>query len=201
MINIDVRIIAATNKDLREMVNKGQFREDLFYRLNVVPIHTPALRDHREDIAELAQFFADDLALTYQRPATKIPNSIINYLYSYDWPGNIRELRNVIEYMYVMQGDTVDLNLSHLPPYLLETPHSDPLEKASGIYTEAKTDNKNKTQPLNTQELLKTQNLTSEYQTIMSVLDKTGITLEGKKKAAEILGISIATLYRKMKAQ
>ncbi|WP_337226228.1 sigma-54 interaction domain-containing protein [Proteus terrae] len=201
MINIDVRIIAATNKDLREMVNKGQFREDLFYRLNVVPIHTPALRDHREDIAELAQFFADNLALTYQRPAAKIPNSIINYLYSYDWPGNIRELRNVIEYMYVMQGDTVDLNLSHLPPYLLEPPHSDPLEKekASGIYTEAKTDNK--TQPLNTQELLKTQSLTSEYQTIMNVLDKTGITLEGKKKAAEILGISIATLYRKMKAQ
>lgn len=201
MINIDVRIIAATNKDLREMVNKGQFREDLFYRLNVVPIHTPALRDHREDIAELAQFFADDLALTYQRPATKIPNSIINYLYSYDWPGNIRELRNVIEYMYVMQGDTVDLNLSHLPPYLLETPQSDPLEKekTNGIYTEAKTDNK--TQSLNTQELLKTQSLTSEYQTIMNILEKTGTTLEGKKKAAEILGISIATLYRKTKTR
>lgn len=201
MINIDVRIIAATNKDLREMVNKGQFREDLFYRLNVVPIHTPALRDHREDIAELAQFFADDLALTYQRPATKIPNSIINYLYSYDWPGNIRELRNVIEYMYVMQGDTVDLNLSHLPPYLLETPHSDPLEKekTNSIYTAAKTDNKDKNQPLNAQEFLKTQNQTSEYQTIMNILEKTGTTLEGKKKAAEILGISIATLYRKIK--
>ncbi|MBI6339571.1 MULTISPECIES: sigma-54 interaction domain-containing protein [unclassified Proteus (in: enterobacteria)] len=199
MINIDVRIIAATNKDLREMVNKGQFREDLFYRLNVVPIHTPALRDHREDIAELAQFFADDLASTYQRPAAKIPNVVINYLYSYDWPGNIRELRNVIEYMYVMQGDTVDLNLSHLPPYLLETPHSDPLEKekTSGIYTAAKTDNKN--QPLNAQEFLKTQNQTSEYQTIMNILEKTGTTLEGKKKAAEILGISIATLYRKIK--
>ncbi|CRL64101.1 sigma-54 interaction domain-containing protein [Proteus penneri] len=199
LINIDVRIIAATNKDLREMVNKGQFREDLFYRLNVVPIHTPALRDHREDIAELAQFFADDLALTYQRPTTKIPNSIINCLYSYDWPGNIRELRNVIEYMYVMQGDTVDLNLSHLPPYLLETPHSSPLEKDKTVVSIQKTDNKDKTQPLNTQELLKTQSLTSEYQTIMSILEKTGTTLEGKKKAAEILGISIATLYRKIK--
>ncbi|MCX2588822.1 signal transduction protein [Proteus sp. G2672] len=199
LINIDVRIIAATNKDLREMVNKGQFREDLFYRLNVVPIHTPALRDHREDIAELAQFFADDLALTYQRPTTKIPNSIINCLYSYDWPGNIRELRNVIEYMYVMQGDTVDLNLSHLPPYLLETPHSAPLEKDKTVVSIQKTDNKDKTQPLNTQELLKTQSLTSEYQTIMSILEKTGTTLEGKKKAAEILGISIATLYRKIK--
>ncbi|WP_458694217.1 AAA-type ATPase lid domain-containing protein [Shigella sp. FC1967] len=65
-------------------------------------------------------FFADDLALTYKRPTTKIPNSIINYLYSYEWPGNIRELRNVIEYMYVMQGDTADFNLSHLPPYLVE---------------------------------------------------------------------------------
>ena len=86
-----MRIIAATNK-ICEMVNKGQFREDLLS--SNCSIHTPALRDHREDIAELAQFFADDLALTYQRPAAKIPNSIINYLYSYDWPGNIRELRN-----------------------------------------------------------------------------------------------------------
>lgn len=195
IINIDVRIIAATNKDLRDMVDKGQFREDLFYRLNVVPIHTPALRDHREDIAELAQFFADDLALTYKRPTTKIPNAIINYLYSYEWPGNIRELRNVIEYMYVMQGDTADFNLSHLPPYLVETTHTDASEKEkrSEIYTEAKT------QSLDTHEFLKTQNLTSEYQTIMNILEKTGTTLEGKKKAAKILGISIATLYRKIK--
>ncbi|MEQ5325900.1 sigma 54-interacting transcriptional regulator [Proteus sp. fly-1008] len=201
LINIDVRIIAATNKDLREMVNKGQFREDLFYRLNVVPIHTPALRDHREDIAELAQFFADNLALTYQRPSTKIPNVVINYLYSYDWPGNIRELRNVIEYMYVMQGDTVDLNLSHLPPYLLEASHGDILEKEnlSRIYTKTNASHEHQTQSLNTQELLKTRSLTSEYQTIMGILEKTGTTLEGKKKAAKILGISIATLYRKMK--
>lgn len=200
MINIDVRIIAATNKDLREMANKGQFREDLFYRLNVVPIHTPALRDHREDIAELAQFFADDLALTYQRPAAKIPNSIINYLYSYDWPGNIRELRNVIEYMYVMQGDTVDLNLSHLPPYLLEKTKTinNKNEYLLDPITENKKNNEEPSQLNKEKHNLKIKRLHLEHQTIMQVLDKTGHTLDGKKKAAEILGISIATLYRRI---
>ncbi|MCE9840187.1 signal transduction protein [Proteus sp. G2618] len=200
MINIDVRIIAATNKDLREMVNKGQFREDLFYRLNVVPIHTPALRDHREDIAELAQFFADDLALTYQRPVAKIPNSIINYLYSYDWPGNIRELRNVIEYMYVMQGDTVDLNLSHLPPYLLEKTKTinNKNEYLLEPITENKKNNEESSQLNKEKHNLKIKRHRLEHQTIMQVLDKTGHTLDGKKKAAEILGISIATLYRRI---
>lgn len=183
-INIDVRIIAATNKDLRDMVNKGQFREDLFYRLNVVPIHVPALRDHREDIAELAQFFADDLALTYQRPATKIPNSIINYLYSYDWPGNIRELRNVIEYMYVMQGDTLDLNLSHLPPYLLET--AETINNKNEYLLEPMVENiknNDKQSQLNKEkDNLKIKRHRLEYQTIIQVLDKTGYTLDGKKK-------------------
>ncbi|MBG3130850.1 sigma 54-interacting transcriptional regulator [Proteus mirabilis] len=200
MINIDVRIIAATNKDLREMVNKGQFREDLFYRLNVVPIHTPALRDHREDIAELAQFFADDLALTYQRPATKIPNVVINYLYSYDWPGNIRELRNVIEYMYVMQGDTIDLNLSHLPPYLLEKTETinNKNEYLLDPMTENKKNNNYPSQLNKEKHNLKIKRHRLEHQTIMQILEKTGHTLDGKKKAAEILGISIATLYRRM---
>ncbi|UBH63702.1 sigma-54 interaction domain-containing protein [Proteus vulgaris] len=199
-INIDVRIIAATNKDLRDMVNKGQFREDLFYRLNVVPIHVPALRDHREDIAELAQFFADDLALTYQRPATKIPNSIINYLYSYDWSGNIRELRNVIEYMYVMQGDTLDLNLSHLPPYLLET--AETINNKNEYLLEPMVENiknNDKQSQLNKEkDNLKIKRHRLEYQTIIQVLDKTGYTLDGKKKAAKMLGISIATLYRRI---
>lgn len=201
IINIDVRIIAATNKDLREMVNKGQFREDLFYRLNVVPIHTPALRDHREDIEELAQFFADDLASTYQRPAAKIPNIVINYLYSYDWPGNIRELRNVIEYMYVMQGDTADLNLSHLPPYLLVSTNTDIIEKEMTleIYNYEKRKYEINNHKKNKKENLKTQIQQSEYQMIKQVLDTTGHTLEGKKKAAKILGISIATLYRRIK--
>lgn len=200
MINIDVRIIAATNKDLREMVNKGQFREDLFYRLNVVPIHTPALRDHREDIAELAQFFADDLASTYQRPATKIPNVVINYLYSYDWPGNIRELRNVIEYMYVMQGDTIDLNLSHLPPYLLEKTGTinNKNEYLLEPMKENKKNNDNLSQLNKEKHNLKIKRHRLEHQTIMQILEKTGHTLDGKKKAAEILGISIATLYRRM---
>lgn len=201
MINIDVRIIAATNKDLREMVNKGQFREDLFYRLNVVPIHTPALRDHREDIAELAQFFADDLASTYQRPATKIPNVVINYLYSYDWPGNIRELRNVIEYMYVMQGDTIDLNLSHLPPYLLEKTGTinNKNEYLLEPIKENKKNNDNPSQLNKEKHNLKIKRHRLEHQTIMQILEKTGHTLDGKKKAAEILGISIATLYRRIK--
>ena len=198
IINIDVRIISATNKDLREMVNKGQFREDLFYRLNVVPIHVPALREHREDIAELSQFFADDLAKSYKRQANRIPNAIINCLYSHDWPGNIRELRNVVEYMYVMQGETPDLNLSHLPPYLLEKTETDN-ERLVEITIENKNNNDNLSQLNKEKSNLKIRSYHSEYQTIIQVLDKTGYTLEGKRKAAEILGISIATLYRRMK--
>jgi transcriptional regulator with PAS, ATPase and Fis domain len=118
-INIDVRIIAATNKNISAMVENNQFREDLFYRLNVVPLVLPSLRERRADIAVLAQYFADEFSVSYQRPPQKLPDDVINRLYAWHWPGNIRELRNVIEYIFVMRGEAAGINASHLPPYLL----------------------------------------------------------------------------------
>lgn len=118
IMDINVRIIAATNKNIHAMVENNQFREDLFYRLNVVPLVLPSLRERRSDIAVLAQYFVDDFAESYQRQPQKLPVDVINRLYAWHWPGNIRELRNVIEFIFVMQGETAGINISHLPPYL-----------------------------------------------------------------------------------
>ncbi|MBK5075130.1 sigma 54-interacting transcriptional regulator [Budviciaceae bacterium CWB-B4] len=180
VINIDVRIIAATNKNIYDMVENGQFREDLFYRLNVVPLVLPSLRERREDIAELAQYFADEFSENYARQRQKIPADIVNLLYSYRWPGNIRELRNVIEYIYVMQGDATGINASHLPPHLLNVMKE---EKSSmkGI------------------QRLDKQGKQVEREVIENALRQYGASVEGKKQAAAALGVGIATLYRKIK--
>lgn len=101
-IKVDVRIIAATNKDLKEEVKKGRFREDLFYRLNVIPIVVAPLRDKKEDIPALVEYFLEYFALEYgQRPKKMTPEAL-KRLEAYDWPGNIRELRNVIERLVIM---------------------------------------------------------------------------------------------------
>jgi two-component system nitrogen regulation response regulator NtrX len=101
-INVDVRIIAATNKDLREEGKKGSFREDLFFRLNVIPLFIPPLRERKEDIPILVEYFLDSLAAEYGRPPRKILPEALKYLQSYDWPGNVRELKNVIERLVIM---------------------------------------------------------------------------------------------------
>lgn len=181
VINIDVRIIAATNKNIYEMVENGQFREDLFYRLNVVPLALPSLRERREDIGRLAQYFADEFSESYNRPRQKIPDDIINHLYAYHWPGNIRELRNVIEYIYVMQGDTSGINASHLPPHLINAITETKNHVGEKLYS------------------LKKAGHHSEREIIEHALTRFGASVEGKKQAAAELGIGIATLYRKIK--
>ena len=181
IINIDVRIIAATNKNIREMVESNQFREDLYYRLNVVPLVIPSLRERRTDIALLAQYFADEFSESSQRPVKKLPDDIINHLYAWHWPGNIRELRNVIEYIFVMRGETTDINVSHLPPYLLNV-----------------VDNSKTVMTINTKQLL-SQGRQAERRAIETALQRYSPSGEGKKQAAAELGISIATLYRKIK--
>ncbi|GKX53315.1 sigma-54 interaction domain-containing protein [Budvicia aquatica] len=181
VINIDVRIIAATNKNIYDMVENHQFREDLFYRLNVVPLVLPSLRERREDIASLAQYFADEFSENYQRPNRKIPAEIINLLYAYHWPGNIRELRNVIEYIYVMQGDASGMNASHLPPHLLSSMNGDIKKTSEGLQS------------------LDKQGRSAERSIIEQALARCGTSVEGKKQAAAELGIGIATLYRKIK--
>ncbi len=116
-ISVDCRIIAATNRDLNELVDSGTFREDLYYRLNVLPIYVPPLRERREDIPELITFFAERYAAQNRRPVLSVTNEAMSYFRSYLWPGNVRELQNYIERAIVLaDGDelTPDLLPSHV---------------------------------------------------------------------------------------
>jgi two-component system nitrogen regulation response regulator NtrX len=107
-IKVDVRIIAATNKDLREEVSKGSFREDLLYRLNVIPIVVSPLREKKDDIPALVEYFLEYFASEYGQKPKKITPDALRTLEAYDWPGNIRELRNVIERLVIMTpSDTI----------------------------------------------------------------------------------------------
>lgn len=175
-ITIDVRVIAATNKNLLTLIDDKLFRQDLYYRLNVVPLKLTTLRERKSDIAELANHFSYQYANTYQQKSATIPADILNLFYHYDWPGNIRELRNVIEYMYVMKGDAEHFDKSHLPEQLL-------LNKLT-------IKNLNKLANITTQ--------TEKYQ-LAQTLAKNGHDLLGKKQTANELNISLATLYRKIK--
>jgi two-component system nitrogen regulation response regulator NtrX len=105
---VDARIVAATNKDLNEEIKEGRFREDLFYRLNVVPIHVPPLRARREDIPLLAQHFTDRIGAEHGRGRRAITPEAMKLLSEYSWPGNIRELKNLIERLLIMtDGDSI----------------------------------------------------------------------------------------------
>jgi transcriptional regulator with GAF, ATPase, and Fis domain len=104
---VDVRLVAATNRDLAEMVNHGQFRSDLYYRLNVFPIQLPPLRDRLEDIPALVTHFVDRFGRRMGREINHIPPETMSALSSYQWPGNIRELQNLIERAVILSNDGV----------------------------------------------------------------------------------------------
>ncbi len=103
-IKVDVRILAASNRNLQELMTQGRFRQDLYYRLNVVPITVPALSQRREDIPELAKVFIERAAETAGIPARRLTEDAVAALQAYDWPGNVRQLRNVIEWVLIMAG-------------------------------------------------------------------------------------------------
>src|SRR4051812_8628374 len=115
-LSVDVRVIAATNKDLPVEVEKGTFREDLFYRLQVIPIHLPPLRARRSDIPLLVQHFLEKLNLKYGRTMELAPETMV-YLWEYDWPGNVRELENLVERIIVLSDNVVVLP-EDLPTYV-----------------------------------------------------------------------------------
>jgi two-component system, NtrC family, nitrogen regulation response regulator NtrX len=115
-ITVDARLIASTNKDLEEEISKGNFREDLFYRLNVIPFLVPPLRERKEDIPLLARHFLKEFASTYGRRPREITDDAIEALMRYAWPGNVRELRNVIERIVIMNPTTTRFDRKHLPP-------------------------------------------------------------------------------------
>jgi two-component system NtrC family response regulator len=116
---VNVRIIAATNRDLRQMMTEGQFRQDLYYRLNVAPLHMPSLRDRKQDIPILVHFFMERVCKRFRRTPVKIGNSIMHKLESYSWPGNVRELENSIERLIVFAQDD-QARIEDLPEEILQ---------------------------------------------------------------------------------
>jgi two-component system response regulator AtoC len=175
VIRVDVRVLAATNRDLQADVNAGRFRADLFYRLNVVPIRVPPLRERKDDIVPLLDHFLKKIASRQGKRAQRILPEVTAALLRHDWPGNIRELENTLERMVLMSdSDTIGPEL--LPPELR-------------IATE-------KCAPSTFKERVDDIVCTSEKQMIVDALNKTN---QNRTKAAELLGISRRTLQNKIK--
>ena len=170
---VNVRIIAATNRNLEQEVKKRNFREDLFYRLSVFPIDIPPLRERKKDIKILVNFFVKKYYISFQMEQKDISTEVYQYFLEYSWPGNIRELRNTIEYcMNIIEENEKSIELKHLPPKLLN--------------------NKEKDKKIKTLAEL-------ERDAIQNLLQIYGNSSEAKKIIAKSLGIGIATLYRKIK--
>jgi len=170
---VDVRVIAATNLDIQKAIAESRFREDLYYRLNVIPIEVPPLRERKDDIPLLIRYFLKKLSLLTGKKITEIDDIAMAILQGYNWPGNVRELENVIEYAHTRTRSTI-ITEDRLPPALL----NQRIDR-SNIETESTE------QPL------------SEHDRILAVLDEVHWN---RSKAAEKLGIGRATLWRKMKA-
>ena len=121
-VKIDVRVIAATHSDLSKMVGEGTFREDLFYRLNVIPVQLPPLRDRREDIPLLVQHFLDRLAVDTGRPPVTVSQEAMRRLMAYPWPGNVRQLENAIERALAFSKGRAQLEVADLSPEIQNQP-------------------------------------------------------------------------------
>lgn len=166
---IDVKVIAATNQNLKDLVEEGRFREDLYYRLNVLPIDLPALSDREDDVLLLTHFFIQKFSNEYGKESPSFSDSALRVLKSYAWPGNVRELENLIQRLIVMTDKTV-IDIPELPPHMR--------------YTLQTTNNSTKTL------------LQVEQEHIKLVLETAN---ENKTRAAKILGIDRKTLREKLK--
>ncbi len=124
-IRVNVRIIAATNRDLREAIAKGQFREDFYYRLNVFSLHVPPLRERKDDIPALVDHFLRKFSLELNKPVYEVDDEIMGIFMRYPWPGNVRELENVIERAVVL-AETDRITVEELPPELLSRATAEP---------------------------------------------------------------------------
>ena len=116
-LKVDVRLIAATNVELEKLIENGRFRQDLYYRLNVFPIHIPPLRERKTDILQLADFFVEKYGKANRKQVRRISTPAIDMLMSYHWPGNVRELENCVERAVLLSEDDV-IHGHHLPPSL-----------------------------------------------------------------------------------
>ena len=174
-IPIDVRIISATNRDLEQMVHDGEFREDLYFRLNVIPLNIPPLRERKVDVPILLGHALNRYNYLLGKQIRGFNQAAMQSLLNYDWQGNVRELENVVEYAVNMETDPM-INLDSFPPRLMREQIG-----SSDILT------------------LSEQCKEVEKRAIIKCLKQTGYSLEEKRKAASILGISESTLYRKMR--
>ncbi len=171
-IQVDVRVIAATNKNLDELIREGTFREDLYYRLNVIPFNIPPLRERKEDINVLTDYFINKYTALLKKRVVGFESDVWDFLYKYHWPGNVRELENTVEYMVNMLDNNGVIS-SRLLPQKIQT----------------RLDNNSYLIPL--EEM--------ERDLIKRSLNVYGNNVKGKQQAADALGIGIATLYRKIK--
>ena len=169
----DVRIVAATNRNLARLVEEGRFREDLYYRLNVVKLELPALAERREDVPLLVEHFLKRFNVRMNKRIGSVSPEVIQLFMRYDFPGNIRELENAMEHAFVLCSGT-QIREEHLPQELLNRARAVPLQLSAG------------------RDVLKT----AERQALLTILEKHG---GNRKKAAAELGISLVTLWRKLK--
>lgn len=175
-VAIDVRVLAATNKDPLDAVRRGELREDLLYRLNVIHIKLPPLRERREDIPLLAEFMIRELSSRHNRPARLISPEVLEIFTRHPWPGNVRELRNIIEHAVIV-CDGQRIEKQHISAQMfdgLNLRHQDTVTLPVGISLDE-----------------------AERQLILRTLIKTN---NNKTRAAELLHVSLKTLHNKLKA-
>jgi two-component system nitrogen regulation response regulator NtrX len=179
-VYIDARVVAATNKDLEEEIARGNFREDLFYRLNVIPFYVPPLRDRKEDLPLLAREFLAEFGQQYGRPHVEIAESALAALKLYHWPGNVRELRNVMERVLILNPKVQRIESKHLPMLV------------------QRTDGVTQTPRTGREEFTTLQQAREAYERdyILKELDR---CMGNVSRAAESLGLERSHLYRKMK--
>ncbi|MBN2828530.1 MAG: sigma 54-interacting transcriptional regulator [Tissierellales bacterium] len=184
LMPIDVRIICATNKNLEELISKGEFREDLYYRINVIPIIVPSLEGKEEDIKNLICYYTKKHCLEFKKSFKMFDYDTLDYLVNYNWPGNIRELINVVEYS-VATSKNQTMKLTDLPKYIIET-------KKEKAYEDKKNIEKSK--------ILYNKKSKNKHD-ILKFVDEYGHSTEDKRKLADDIGISLATLYRWIKSE
>jgi formate hydrogenlyase transcriptional activator len=186
---VDVRVIAATNRDLEQAVAEGRFRSDLFYRVNVLPIRVPPLRERREDIPLLVYFFVERFAREIGKGIKGVSQQTIEQLAAYDWPGNVRELQNVVERAVVLaKGPVLEVE----PNFLLGAAKSEgPRERAGAAAPKVSDGALNGTPATSLDDVSK--------QHMLLVLERCGWLIEGPRGAARVLGLQPSTLRSRMK--
>lgn len=190
-VRVDVRILAATNRNLAEAVRAGSFRADLFYRLNVFPIQVPSLRERRADIPQLVMFFLSRLVKKFGKKIETVPQATMDLLTAYDWPGNIRELQNLIERLVVLtQGSVLRLEAGLMPMATAASPVAVPAPSHSSG-SAPPSSSPALTEALTLEEI--------EKRHILAVLRQAAWVIEGPHGAARILNVHPNTLRSRMK--